>query len=205
MILTAKQIKLKVAEGVKTYGKSKLDVSYSKSLIVDIDPNQMDFMEGGAYDLRIAEIMRIVPNQELLIGVDERVTPITETITNTVGDRHRLAPQDYVLIRTIETVNLPPYLVGILTSRTTAMRNGCEVPDCIQPFCAMAHPNYKGKLIVGIRNVMPLGSEIYTTIEVGARIVSMIFAMKTGDEGDLYSGFHQNGVISSQGKPVVPY
>ena len=58
-----------------------------------------------------------------------------------------LKPDEYILVRTMEKVNMPRNYIGFLFIRTTAFRLGLEV------LCTKIDAGYEGELVVGLKNI----------------------------------------------------
>ncbi len=196
MILTARTLKDMIVGGVAVTGPD--GEPKSRPLIEDADPTQMDFMEGGQYDLRLDRLYRFSSPVSGHIGVDERTTPLVEELTPGTGPKGaetwELMAGDYFLIQTREALNMPIDCRGIVEPRTTLFRCG------LQLIKAGVAPNYQGRLTFGLRCLAGT-----VTLERLARVASITFHRLEGDEGDAYSGVWQGGRISTDGRAERPY
>ena len=95
-----------------------------------------------------------------------------------------LAPGEYVLIETIEKVNMPENLIARVLNRSSLFRCGCSL------FTAVVDPGYCGILTIGFKNL----SEFPFEIEIGARVGQVVFETVKG-ETKLYCGRYQGGKV----------
>lgn len=87
-------------------------------LVEGLDERELTNPEGCGFDLRIGEAFKI--QGEGFLGLRERKTP--EPISVAVFDVKKksslvIMPGEYYLVKTIESVNLPTELVGVLFTR----------------------------------------------------------------------------------------
>ncbi len=158
--------------------------------IVAADP------EGTGLDVRLGEVYDI--EGEAFIGADneetrirgERQTP-KSTLIAKYGrdDEFVLTPGKYVLVKTIEKVNLPSYLMMHSFPRSTLQRSGVFL------LCTKTDPNYRGELSYGMKN---LGSSDFR-VELGARIANVVFEEVKG-ETIAYRGQWNGGRVSTEGR-----
>lgn len=196
MILTSKSIKRLITDGVDVFDKDGERIH--KPLIENVDPEQMRFMEGGRYDLRIKEI--VVPDHSPAILTPEtRVTPPTRPATSTANpdgsEEWQIWYCRYYLVTTIEELNVPAYLLGRVKHRRTLQNDGLLL------LCCDVAPNFQGKLTFGLTELR--GS--YTTLKHGTRIATITFEQFEHGESDLYNGVWQGGRVSTDGKKERAY
>jgi dCTP deaminase/dUTP pyrophosphatase len=134
---------------------------------------------GAGYDLRVGRFHR--PASETHLGVSDRKMP---KITELSGDRITLKPGEYVLVETIEKVNMPANVAAKILPRSSLFRLGCSLET------ALVDPGYKGALTMGLSNI----SKHDFTIERGARIAQIVFEEVEG-ETTLYKGKYQGGKV----------
>ena len=136
-------------------------------------------LEGAGYDLRVGRFYQIKGSSHL--SVDHRHMPEVEEIQS---NRITLKPGDYLLIETLEKVNMPDNLVARILPRSTVFRCGCSL------ITAVVDPGYKGSLTLGLKNLS--GCEF--TLEKEARVGQIVFEEITG-ETKQYNGRYQGGRV----------
>lgn len=165
------------------------------NLVENLCDREMNNPEGAGFDLRLGEVYEL--KGDGFLGVEERDTPKIELLdkydTNKAEkDNYFIfAPNKYYLVRTIEKVNLPTTISGIIFPRTTMFRSGLGL------FNGIVQPGYKGELTFGVCN---LGSS-QIKISFGARIVHITFHEVSGS-GNQYRGQWQGGRVGTEGKEV---
>lgn len=133
--------------------------------------------EGSKVDLTLNSVFTLNRSEGSLssfMGVNIRKTPptvelkpqqlpISPTMPIT-GHGWMLGP-GYYLLQTVEQLNMPPWLIGVIKERTTVFRNGAliRVTD--------ADPGYAGHITAGL--YVPPGSSL--TIEKNVRFLSVKF------------------------------
>ncbi|MCX6749069.1 MAG: dCTP deaminase [Candidatus Pacearchaeota archaeon] len=172
--------------------KELLKLVQEKKLVENLCSRELENPEGAGFDLRLGEIFKINEGQAFL-GENERFTPEAESLA--IYGKHKdfiLKPGDYVLVKTIEKLNLPKDIAAIFRPRSTLQRCGITL------ITATASPGYSGELTFGMHN---LGKN-ELKLELGARIAHVIFFNTTENISE-YRGQWQNGRVSTQGKPEV--
>ncbi len=151
--------------------------------------------EGAGIDLRVGEVFRL--EGEGFLGIEERRTPNSVPVASLKhNSSYTLQPNEYVLVRTIEEVNLPPNKVYIeevgevcvmadVRTRSTLFRSGVLL------VATKTDPGYYGKLVFGMKNL----SNLPFTFELGARIANIIFVAVKGD-CNTYRGQWKGGRVS---------
>ena len=161
-------------------------------LVENLCDREMNNPEGAGFDLRLGEIYRL--EGDGFLGVEERDTPKIELIGKYDGTENEkdnyfiFEPGKYYLVKTIEKVNLPTTLSGIIFPRTTMFRSGLGL------FNGIVQPGYSGELTFGICNL----GKSNIKISFGARIVHITFHEVLG-EGNEYRGQWQGGRVSTNG------
>jgi len=169
--------------------KELLRLVKENKLVENLCERELENPEGAGFDLRVGEVFRI-KDGEAFLGETERHTPETESIALHGKDKHVvLKPGDFVLVKTMEKVNLPNDIAAIFRPRSTLQRCGIAL------FTATASPGYCGELTFGMRN---LGNN-ELRLEMGARIAHIIF-FKTSENMSAYRGQWQGGRVSTEGK-----
>jgi deoxycytidine triphosphate deaminase len=136
-------------------------------------------LTGAGYDLRVGKFYRI--SGEPFLGIKERKLP---QVSEEKTDQIKIAPQEYILIETIEKVHMPKDLIARVLNRSTLFRCGCTL------ITALVDPGYYGILTIGLKN---LSNQTFT-LEKGARIGQIVFETIDG-ETTTYEGRYQGGKI----------
>jgi deoxycytidine triphosphate deaminase len=169
--------------------KELLRLVKENRLVEDLSKRELENPEGTGFDLRVGEVF-LIKEGESFLGETERFTPETESIAKYGGSKGIiLEPGDFVLVKTIEKVNLPKDVAAIFRPRSTLQRSGIGL------FTATADPGYSGELTFGMCN---LGKNNFR-LEMGARIVHILF-FKTSENLSEYRGQWQGGRVSTEGK-----
>jgi deoxycytidine triphosphate deaminase len=134
---------------------------------------------GAGYDLRLGRIYQITSDS--FIGVKDRKTP---TVKEVSADSFTLKPDEYVLIETVEKVNMPSNLAARVLNRSSIFRCGATLVN------ALVDPGYRGTLTFGLKNL----SENALTLQAGARIAQIVFETVEGETVE-YSGRYQGGKV----------
>ena len=192
MILGASEIIRLVQQGVEveTAGGQKL----CKPLIEGLGEEQLRKIEGTTVDLRLDEIYKIISGAELLCN--SRITPKIESVLNARSQSpiYNLSPNEYVLVQTMEQVNIPHYILADVRTRTTLFRSGLYLKT------AYISPNYQGVLTFGLWNLNPWPVKI----ERGFRIACISF-MEISGTAVPYHGVWQGKRASTDGQVERPY
>jgi deoxycytidine triphosphate deaminase len=166
-----------------------------KKLVEDLCEREMKNPEGAGFDLRMGEIYEL--SGEGFLGVEERQTPESKSVAKynpeKIDDENFFIfePGKYYLIKTIEKVNLPVDISGIIFPRTTLFRSGLGL------FNGVVQPGYCGELTFGICNL----GQSKIKVSFGARVVHITFHEVLG-EGNQYRGQWQGGRVSTAGKEI---
>lgn len=134
---------------------------------------------GAGYDLRINRIYRLKSGG--FIGVKDRKTPDVEELA---FEKYTLKPDEYVLIETVEKVNMPSDVAARILPRSSLFRCGCSL------ITALVDPGYRGVLIMGLKNL----SEFDFVVERGARVAQIVFEDVCGGT-KAYDGRYQGGKV----------
>jgi len=162
------------------------------NLVENLCDREKNSPEGAGFDLRLGEIYEI--EGEGFLGIEERDTPNIKLLGSFNEEKNEkenyfiFNPGKYYLIKTIEKVNLPTHLSGIIFPRTTLFRSGLGL------FNGLVQPGYSGELTFGICNFG--NSDI--KISFGARVVHITFQQVLG-AGNQYKGQWQGGRVSTEG------
>ncbi len=136
-------------------------------------------LQQAGYDLRVDTIYRI--SGEPFLGVNERRLPQIKEIRDNIVS---VKPMEYLLVKTVEEINMPLDLAAIVLPRTTLFRMGISLRT------GVVDPGYKGALVFGLKNE----SKLDIGIERGARIAQIIF-MKVEGRTAPYKGRYNGGKI----------
>jgi len=164
-----------------------------KKLVENLCDRELNSPEGAGFDLRLAEIYEL--EGAGFLGIGERDTPNIKLIAqnNTTKDETQnyfiFEPRKYYLIKTMEKVNLPTNLSGIIFPRTTLFRSGLAL------FNGIVQSGYSGELTFGICN---LGNSSIK-VSFGARVAHITFHEILG-EGNQYRGQWQGGRVATEEK-----
>lgn len=139
-----------------------------------------DCIEGSGYDLRVDRLYRLASDG--FIGVTERRTPEVEEIA--FEGRHCLKPGEYILIESLEKVNMPVDLMARILPRSSLFRCGCSLGT------AVVDPGFKGTLTMGLRN----NSSYDFLLERGGRVAQIVFEDVRGT-AKTYEGRYQGGKV----------
>ena len=134
---------------------------------------------GAGYDLRVDRVFLSECGGSL--GADSRVTPEVKEIDS---DIHTIKPGEYVLIQTLEKVNMPTDIAARVLPRSSLFRCGCALIN------ALVDPGYNGSLTFGLKNL----SAYEFILERKARVSQIIFEEVAGKTSN-YSGRYQGGKV----------
>ncbi len=164
-------------------------------LVENLCDREKNSPEGAGFDLRLAEIYEIEGNG--FLGIEERDTPNINLVAKNDDSKSEqensfiFKPGKYYLIKTMEKVNLPVTLSGIIFPRTTLFRSGLAL------FNGIVQPGYSGELTFGICNM----GKSNIKISFGARVVHITFHEVLG-EGNQYKGQWQGGRVATKGREI---
>ncbi len=157
-----------------------------EKLVENLCERELKDPEGAGFDIRVGNIYKI--NSCGYLGVEERDTSNTELIAEYGKQKeYILKPNEYVLIKTMEKVNLPKNLVMLTFPRSSLHRCGVFL------IATQTAPGYKGGLIFGLKNIC----DKEFRLELGARVAHIMFFEVKG-KGNLYRGQWQGGRISTE-------
>lgn len=167
----------------------------SNNLVENLCDREKNSPEGAGFDLRIAEVYEL--EGAGFLGVEKRETPQIKLLAkHNPGIKEEdnfyvFKPGEYYLIKTMEKVNLPTTLSGVIFPRTTLFRSGLAL------FNGVVQPGYSGELTFGICNM----GKSNIKISFGARIVHITFHEVLG-EGSQYRGQWQGGRVATDGQEI---
>lgn len=167
-----------------------LELVNKNKLVENLSERELKEPEGTGFDLRLGEVFTL--EGDGFLGVTERETCPVKSVA--VFDENKtqavmVKPDDFYLVKTVETVNVPDNLVGILKPRSTMQRMGLFLRT------TQIAPGYSGELTFALKNVGPSTVKL----ELGARIVHVMFAEVKG-KTSLYRGQWQGGRVTTKGQ-----
>lgn len=167
--------------------KKLLKLVKKQKLIENLSQRELENPEGAGFDLRVGELFKI--KGKGFLGVEERNTPEVELIASHNGKKksYTVKPGEFLLMRTIESVNMPDNLTAHNFPRSTLFRSGLYLS------ATQVSPGYKGQLVFGIKN---LGTAP-VKVEMGARVSHIQFFEVIGG-GIRYKGQWQGGRVSTR-------
>lgn len=168
--------------------KKLLQLVKSKKLVEGLSERELTNPEGAGFDLRLGEAYKIKGNA--FLGETHRKTAEIELIKKFDSRKKgsvKIKPGDFLLVKTIEAVNMPQNLTASITPRSTTYRSGLFLRTGNVP------PGYCGGLIFGLKNEGPVTVEI----EMGARFVHIQFSEVSGG-GNMYRGQWQGGRVTTK-------
>ncbi|OGF72309.1 hypothetical protein A3H05_01155 [Candidatus Giovannonibacteria bacterium RIFCSPLOWO2_12_FULL_43_26] len=160
------------------------------NLVENLSKRELTNPEGAGFDLRLGKLFRL--KGKGFLGVNERETPKVELAAEFNSGKAQsviIKPGEYFLTETIEKLNMPLDLLGIVKPRTTLHRSG------IITRVSIADPGYSGVLHPAIYNA----GGVEVEIEMGARYVNIMFFEVKGDTAK-YRGQWQGGRATTQGR-----
>lgn len=165
------------------------------NLVENLCERELNNPEGAGFDLCLGEVYEL--EGDGFLGIEERDTPNVKLIAKNDPDKNErensfeFKPGKYFLVKTIESVNLPTTLSGIIVPRTTLFRSGLGL------FNGIVQPGYSGGLTFGICNL----GQSNIRISFGARVVHITFHEVLG-VGNQYRGQWQGGRVATTNKEV---
>ncbi|NCF75426.1 MAG: hypothetical protein GWO87_02995 [Xanthomonadaceae bacterium] len=165
----------------------------TNNLVENLCERELNSPEGAGFDLRLGEVYEL--EGDGFLGVEERDTPNIKLVGKNNLEKNEsenffiFEPGKYYLIKTIEKVNLPITLSGIIFPRTTLFRSGLGL------FNGIVQPGYSGELTFGLCNL----GKSNIKVSFGARVVHITFHEVLG-EGNQYRGQWQGGRVATDGQ-----
>lgn len=126
-------------------------------------------IEGSCYDLTLESIHQCERHKVPFLGRERRIIPTVENMPFVTKlatpETWLLESSTFYLLQSAETINMPPWLMGIAHMRTTEFRSGADVA------CSFVKPGYRGRITVGM--TFPQG---LIEIQKGFRFASIAFS-----------------------------
>jgi len=157
-------------------GSSELLEMFKKGLV---EGYVTDNVGGAGYDLRLGHVYELKTGGQ--IGAKTRTLPEIELVQ---AEEHFLGPGEYVLVETMEKVNMPDDLAARVLNRSSLFRCGAALEN------ALVDPGYRGTLTFGLKN----NSKNTFKVEQGAPIAQIVFERVQGSERS-YDGRYQGGKV----------
>lgn len=154
------------------------------SPILNLSERELLDPEGVGFDLRLSGIHTIEGKGALL--VETRQTPKATPLDPDSDGVFALEPKRWYLATTMERMNLPAHMAGIIFPRSTLFRSGVELHTSITP------PGYEGPLTFGLTVSHPEGFQI----ALGARFCHLVL-MQVEKGSTKYRGQWNKGRIDS--------
>ncbi len=155
-------------------------IKQKPSLIENV--NEKNIQPSGI-DLRVKCIYRL--KNSGFLGNSDRMTPDVESVSDMPGEKIRLEPNEFVLVETMEKVNMPKDVMAIVLPRSSLFRCGVSLHT------AVVDPGFQGTLTFGMKNL----SEFPFEIEIGSKIGQIVFEEVKGNV-KLYDGKYQGGKVT---------
>lgn len=180
--------------------KMVLTLNKKYKLIENLSEREASNAEGVGMDLRVGEVYRL--EGEGFLGVSERKTPEERKIADIKEGSKEiiLEPGDYVLVKTMEKVNLPSDKIVIEEGAAPAHIMLDVHPRSTLQRCGIyfmgtkTDPGYSGELVFALTN---LGRSSFR-LEMGARIANVTFEQVAGDIVRPYDGQWKGGRVSAK-------
>ena len=187
-----------------------LELNKKYNLIENLSERELNNPEGAGIDLRVGEVYEITGDSFLASDNSsrERYSPKIKLIGDISKEGNKiitLEPGQYFLVTTMEIIYSPAekikydkdfpeaYLKPIIHPRSSLQRGGVSL------HFTKTDPGYKGKLTFGIKN---LGEHDFR-FELGSRMFNVEFEPVIGEIKRAYSGQHQSGRVTSDGKTEI--
>ena len=179
--------------------KKVLELNKKYKLIENLSEREWT-PEGVGIDVRVGEVYKI--EGEGFLGVVTRKTPKVKKIADIKeGDKRiTLKPGDFVLVKTIEKVNVPAEKIVIEESKEPAYLMLDVYPRSTLQRCGIyfmgtkTDPGYYGELTFALVNVGNSSFEL----ELGARIANLVFKRVEGDIHRPYEGQWKGGRVGTE-------
>jgi len=181
--------------------KRIIQLNKKYNLIENLAGRELKNPEGIGIDIRIGEVYKL--KGEGYLGVHERKTPDIQKIADiNKGDKDVvLNPGDFVLVKTIEKVNIPAEKIVIEKGKNPAFLMLDVYPRSTLQRCGIyfkgtkTDPGYHGELTFALLNV----GNFPFKLELGARIANLVFNQVIGDISRAYEGQWKGGRVTTKG------
>lgn len=163
-------------------------------LITGLGGRDLSNPEGTGIDLRLGAAHKMVEGGAYIeadgpAGLGKRRGVKTEEVASLkegeVQEELVIAPGEYYLVQTAETLKTPLDLMPMVYPRSSLFRAGLLL------LATKTDPGYEGKLTFGLTNLSPFPVKL----QMGARFCNIVF-YKIDGEVIGYRGQHQGGRVS---------
>ena len=103
-----------------------LELIEKEKLIENVDKNNV---QPSGVDLRVKKVYRLKNGGYL--GVNNRQMPNVDIVSDKVGDKITLNPNEFVLVETMEKVNMPKNLLALILPRSSLFRCGVSLHTAV--------------------------------------------------------------------------
>lgn len=171
--------------------KQLLELVKTQELVEGLDQRELINPEGAGFDLRVDKLL--IPAEPSFLGITHRRTAEMKTIAVFRKNAKKqviypIRPGEFYLAKTIERVDTPENLLGIIKPRTTLIRCGVIL------WTGFVMPGYRGELFFGLFNT---GRQTFK-LEMGARFAHIVFLQISGNLVRGYEGQWQGGRASTK-------
>jgi deoxycytidine triphosphate deaminase len=181
--------------------KKVLELNKKYNLIENLSERELNNPEGVGIDVRAGEIYRL--KGESFLGVSDRKTADIEKIADIKKDKFFvLKPGEFVLVKTIEKVNLPGEKIVVEEGKEPAILMQDAYPRSTLQRCGVifratkTDPGYSGELTFSLFNA----SAFPFKLELGARFANLVFSTVLGDLARPYDGQWKGGRVGAKEK-----
>jgi len=118
-------------------------------------------LQPHGYDLRLSAEFGVVNSG----GVNSTIMDVKTEFYEEESNFILVPPHSYIVVRTLETLRMPDFLVGLLRPKSTYIRKGLSF------FTASVDAGFVGRLEIGLYNFNPFA----VSIPIGAGMVQIVF------------------------------
>ncbi|AZI75906.1 putative dCTP deaminase [Sulfolobales Beppu rod-shaped virus 1] len=150
-----------------------------------IEPLYEDTIRENGVDLRIGyEILRFKKDGNIVF-----LNRLDNLYKKETGKHFLIAPHEHVLLTTLEYIELPNDIIGLVNLRSTFARLGLFIPPTI------VDAGFKGQLTIEL-----VGSEVPIMLDAETRFLHLVFAKTDEPVQRPYSGKYQYqvGVVGAK-------
>ena len=180
MILTGKQIRERIRNGIEIFEKDKFD---KKLIITPLLDNLSSLKDDSvSIDLRLGTKFKVFNK-----AVSSHIDPLSvdfykrQSVINAeiwLGEKIILHPNQFILGETLEWVRMPADLAGLLTAKSSQARDGLQVESA-----NLIHPRFSGTITLELKN----NGEIPITLYPGLTYSQLSFLSCSDDISDIHS------------------
>jgi dCTP deaminase len=128
-----------------------------------------DNLQSVSYDLTASNIIQIFNKVQTTINLKSKDSIALANKEVSINYGYKIMPNEYILIKTKESFNLPDNLTGHIRPRTTFTRLGLVLS--VQHI----NPTFSGHLYLGMLNSTPNAIEIFPDLIIGQVIFEQVF------------------------------